>query len=742
MKVSGTLALCAVLLLAKANFAQESSTEEKIAKRFAELVTMLKSDQYRVRKQAAEEIINMGEVVLPLIEKEKTSDDPEVKHTAEEIIKEIKRLAAERRLKDALRLCALDEDIDKLYRQFTSPDDEDRYNLLLRIAVRRNESTVPALKEFLKDPSDIIIDHALTVLRSIVNRKDEALALETLKIIDRTDALTKEFEDRLQILLTFADLTNVSVISQMAALRDQNARLILLSRAVLAPQKQDILFFSAFLSEKNDIARKFAAGGIELILITFEESKKIEYFDLSDTANKFLIQNLTGALKSDDAVVRAVAIRALGRTGTEKAAKTVRDLLASDDQVIVSEAIRALGILRDKTAIQPLLQLISTGEKRYVHLPEIAEALSRIKDRNTFEPLAALLESKDLPFAEVVVVALCEIDSDRAAPLLVGLLSHKSESVRTVCASRLAQALKSSSALRTLLLDEVLKKLSSENISEQLAAATVIGEVKDPSTLLELKRLATSQDARLRSVAVLPLAMVAGIEAKQIFEDALKSDNYVLRVRASEALAYLGDWKSFTVERLVTLEFENDPITVALRKISWDTGANIVLDPVADRIEDLQAIRVTFTAKKKRLADVLDQILKSKSLTFQTEFHAIYVTTADRAEILKRFSPELEKGEEELAKRLSAERISIDVSCEQIERLFHNLSIRTGINFEISPEVGESFAPELLTIDLTLAEVPLDSLLRLILAPRGLTYSCTRKGVMVRLLKQPAGNSK
>jgi HEAT repeat protein len=735
VKISGALALCAALLFARSNFAQESSAEEKMAKRFAELITMLKSDEYRVRKQAADEIIGMGEPVLPLLEKEKTSDDPEVRHRAEEITKEIKRLAVEKRIKEALKLCVLDEDADKLYRRFASPDEVERYDLLLRIAVKRSESTVPALKEFLKDPSDVIVDHALTALRSIITGKDETLALETLNIIDRTSPFASALDDRLQILLSFADLTNLSVIARMAALRDENVRLLLLSKAVLAPQKQHILFLSAFLSEKNEVARKFAASAIQLILGEFEGSKEIQYLDLSDTAKKFLIQNLTNGLKSDDVVVRAVAIRALGYTGTEEAAKTVRDLLQSGDQAIVSEAIKALGILRDKTAINSLLQFISPAEKRYAHLTEIAEALSRIKEKSTFEPLAALLDNKDLPFAEVVVDALCEIDANRAAPLLVKLLAHKNESVCAVATAHLGQVLKNSVALRVLLLDDVLKKLSSEDASEQSAAAKVICEVKDTAALPELKRLVTSQDVHVRSIALLPLAMVGGAETKQIIEDALKSDNYIIRVRASQALAYLGDWKYFTVERFVTLGFENDPIPVALRKISWDTGANIMLDPATMKAEDLQTFRVTFTAKRKPLRDVLDEILKAKNLTFQTKFHAIYVTTPERAEILRQFSSGVEKGGEKLAERLPKERVTVDAACEQIERFFQNLSSRTGISFEISQEASKSLAPELLTVDLALLEVPLDALLRLVLAPRALTYSCTQTGVVIRLSK-------
>jgi type II secretory pathway component GspD/PulD (secretin) len=229
--------------------------------------------------------------------------------------------------------------------------------------------------------------------------------------------------------------------------------------------------------------------------------------------------------------------------------------------------------------------------------------------------------------------------------------------------------------------------------------------------------------------------MVGGAETKQILEDALKSDNYIIRVRASQAIAYLGDWKFFTVERLVTLGFENDSIPAALRKISWDTGANIVLDPATMKAEDLQTSTVTFAAKRKPLRDVLDEILKAKNLTFQTEFYAIYITTQNRTEILKQFSPGLEKGGEKLAQRLSKERVTVDAACEQIGRFFQNLSTKTGINFEISREATDSLAPELLTLDFALLEVPLDALLRLILAPRGLTCSCTQTGMVIRLSK-------
>ena len=732
MRFIFALAFCAGLLFPQINSAQESGAEEKLAKRFSELVQMLKSDQYRVRKEAAEEIAKLGEPAIPLLEKEKGSDDPEVRYRAEEIINQIKRLSAEKRIKEALELCALDEDADELFRQFTSPDKEERYDLLLRVAVKRNKSVVPALKEFLKDRSDEIVDHALAVLCSIIAAKDDSLALETLDIIDRTVPLSTKFGDRLQILSVFADLTNPTVISRMASLRHEDARLILMSRAVLAPQEENVLFFCAFLSDKSELARKLATGGIELILAGLEESGEIRYFNLSDDKKKFLLQNLTRSVKSDDLVVRRVAVKALGHTGAQEAAEAVRPLLQSDDKAIVSESINALGILRDKNAVPALLQILA--EKRYNHLPELAESLSRIREESAFEPLLALLEKSDVPSLESVVNALCEMDANRAAPHILKLLAHKNETVRSASAARLSGALKSSVALRTLYMDDLLKKLSSENAFEQTAAAKVVCEVRDPSTLPELKRLARSQDVRVRQAALLPLAMVGGEEERKIIEDALKSEEYLLRVRASQALAYLGDWKHFTAERLVTLQFENDSILVALCKIAWDTGANIVLDPAARNAagaQNLQSAKVSFTVKRKPLAAVLDEILKTRNLTFQTEFHAIFVTTPERAELLSKFSSSVQKGGENLAQRLSEERVTITTAGEQVEHFFQDLSAKTGINFQISSELSDSLAPELTTIDLSLIEVPLDALLRLVLAPRALTYSCTEKGVLI-----------
>lgn len=716
----------AILLLFLALFTlaagEERPPTEAERAAFLKAFEKLSSDSYKERKAAAEEIVALGTPVLGLLDDRKDDPDPEVQEAVGRIMKAIKLDIARRRIVKLIEDTGVDDDPEELLKKYSSSSEKDRTEAFLRLSIRHTPACIPIVKEFLEDPSDKITDMAIAGLRQLLEGKDLDTAWRILEVVGRTPPDQEIVLDRISNFLSFADFRHESLVESLASLADRKVREMVFTRMVLLPEENFIFAFAAMLADEDRFTRRYCAGGIEVIIREILLKDRKEMFSFSEEDSKRLSGLLARYLGSSDPIVVQVVTGAIGRTGMLESADRVIELLGSADLSTARRAAVSLGLARIKKAVPALIGVLRKGN--YDMLPECADSLARIGDPAAFEPLFELSKKKEIPFRELLLYAMVRVDLRRSADHLPGFLSDTDVSVRSLAVDRLVQAMKEHPELAASKTPGLLQIIREGDPRAKVASARVLGEVGGISLLPELKKLAASNDPQIRSVVFMPVAMIEQENARDFLTRNAKDPDYQVRVRAAEALGYLGSWTEFLNIRLVPLEVKGDSAVDALRRIAWATGMNLVIDPAAVRMCSLDTCVISFPLKGKTVIDALRILEERFSISWDTGHHVLFVTVKAREDILEKFGvPSAGVGctdaDLDMEKKLDT-RLTCDSVSESIDAFFAKVSARTGIAFKLDKSIATRLAEPLQRIDLTASDIPLSELLRLVLAPRGL----------------------
>ncbi len=115
-------------------------------------------------------------------------------------------------------------------------------------------------------------------------------------------------------------------------------------------------------------------------------------------------------------------------------------------------------------------------------------------------------------------------------------LEDESADIRFVAVNALAK-FQTTESLKVLI--EALEKETSEKVISNIQGAIMLSEVPNSSDLL-LKNLKAGNDL-IKEVVMFPLGKMKVKEALPLLLDALDSDNYLIRIRAVDALKYFDD---------------------------------------------------------------------------------------------------------------------------------------------------------------------------------------------------------
>jgi HEAT repeat protein len=143
------------------------------------------------------------------------------------------------------------------------------------------------------------------------------------------------------------------------------------------------------------------------------------------------------------------AIEALAHTGDPQAVKPLLDCLKHPEDIVRSCAAGALGQIGDARAVEPLLLALKEQNKQIVL--SACGSLARLSDHRAVEPLIALLSHAEAEVRGAALEALGKLRDVRATPAVLKLLKDPETEVREGAAFCLG-LLKDENAIEPLLL--------------------------------------------------------------------------------------------------------------------------------------------------------------------------------------------------------------------------------------------------------------------------------------------------
>jgi len=700
---------------------------------FAAAFDKLGSDSYAERKAAAEKIRALGSTVLGLLEERRKHPDPETRNAVERAIKEIRHEAARRRIVELIESTGVSDDPDEIFKKFASPNEEDRLDAFLRLTVRHTQASIPIVREFLDDPSGKVADAAITELKNLINEKNAGIAGQVIKLIAGTPTDEEVIIYRIDAFLHFADFRNESLVEKLKNLENEKAREMIFTRMVLVPEENFVFAFASMLGNPDRFMRRYCAGGVEVVIREVLRGEGRWHFTFEEKERKRLAQMMAAHLESEDPVVVHVTAGAVGYAGIDCCADKLAALLASEDVRTARRAAFSIGLTHASGATGALLEALKEG--RYEILPEACDSLARIGDPGTFKPLLELFSKKSVPFRELVLHAMTRVDLKRSAQKLPEVLSDENVAVRSLAVDRLVSAFGVFPEISSSMLPELMKIMKEGAQEAKFAAARVVGEVGGMSVLPELKSMSAGSDPLVRAASFMPIVMISGEGAKGLLEKSTSDPDYQVRVRAAQALGYLGDWSSFIKIRLVPVEIKGDSVTDAMKRIAWAAGINLVLDPGAVRMCSLDNCVIEVRMKDKTLLEALKMLKKSFGIAWDVSHHALFVTVESREKILDSFKvPAARVGCSEkdlLIEKKLCERVTADAVSEEMSEFFNGIGGETDIKFQFDQSAFACLDESLQTVDMSLSDVPLAELLGLVLGPRGLKAAIEDGAILI-----------
>ncbi|MHA1267970.1 MAG: HEAT repeat domain-containing protein [Candidatus Helarchaeota archaeon] len=298
----------------------------------------------------------------------------------------------------------------------------------------------------------------------------------------------------------------------------------------------------AFLNDKTRNGRWMAATILGFLRCQEAVDSLLECLDEQES------DNMSGHSLE---LLKAAAIKSLGRIGNKKAGPYIISFLKSRKKELIINAIDALGLLGDSSAVEPLLKRLR--DKRAGVAIAAAEALGKVGEGSAVEPLIEYYHSSGYSgfsgmHQKVVIEALGRIGDITASDFLISCLESDSAVIR--CAAEIALAkIKAPEAVTFL-----IRNLHDEDKGVRQWAIWALSELGDIKAIDPLIQCFNEEELKFEVRGAL---VKFGESSKGPLIAALKSNNPAIRTGALEVLAELGSLDN--VMTIITSLRDEDP---------------------------------------------------------------------------------------------------------------------------------------------------------------------------------------
>ena len=215
--------------------------------------------------------------------------------------------------------------------------------------------------------------------------------------------------------------------------------------------------------------------------------------------DKSYANTMLALLKDSDEEITAQAAKVLGDAKIAEAGPLLIPMLASKNPRVQFFGAQALGRIKDKTAVQPLLEMIKTNDDKDVYLRHAAVfALTRIGE---IEPIASLANSPEKSLRIAAVLVLRRLASDKVSLFL----QDKDEYIVTEAARAINDDYSIPAALPALAATLKNQRFTSEPLLRRAinASLRVGGETELNNLIAFAKRNDTEKGVRAEALATL-----------------------------------------------------------------------------------------------------------------------------------------------------------------------------------------------------------------------------------------------
>ncbi|WP_225413794.1 HEAT repeat domain-containing protein [Stigmatella hybrida] len=310
---------------------------------------------------------------------------------------------------------------------------------------------------------------------------------------------------------------------------------------------------------------------------------------LLELADPSYVPALSALLEWAEDDLRAVAVKALGRTQSQDAVRPLVMLL--DEPALAGAAVRALGVLSGgcrEAVLRGLEEAMSQKPS-----PAAVAAFAHAGGVAALPTLRRLARDADPLLRAAALDAAVDVDPSVGLELARGALVDESSRVRAAGARAVGRV---GDKLASALLKRALQD---EDIAVQLAAVEALGECGTTERVPDLEVLVRHPDGALAGRAVRALARISIVRPDVLREAAHHADAEVVKA-ALQAGAVSAEGVALAIELLGHSGWD---VRAAAARVLGDSGGRECLNAVQTALEAEQD-----TLARRALSDAVDRL--------------------------------------------------------------------------------------------------------------------------------------
>ena len=391
---------------------------------------------------------------------------------------------------------------------------KERMDAVDKLAVVGNHEAVPQLAAALKkEPKGDIRAQMIAALGRIGDREAIPILAETMRNDLDKDVRSQAIDSMLRLYIPIEDSGPIRTIFNRvkSAFLQPNAPVVGPEVQVDAVAKEALA--SVMQKDFNDEVRVQAVRG----LASLRAKDQVPV----------LIEALESPQQREHRSVRVEIVKTLGLLRDPAAGPALERTLRDPDNQVVTEAILSVGLV-GQTSARPVLEQMFRTNSSGVIKGKSLEALALLRDRGSIPLFESLLANKDDSYRELSAEGLARLNYEGAKDWRTKFDEEKKPNVRNALAfglaasgdndyiNNLANSLdtRQSSQVEVYLyelgkfdgkLNELHRYLRSENPKVRAGMARVIGNIGDPSSTDQIRRLTDDPSTEVVREAVAAL---------------------------------------------------------------------------------------------------------------------------------------------------------------------------------------------------------------------------------------------
>lgn len=338
---------------------------------------------------------------------------------------------------------------------------------------------------------------------------------------------------------------------------------------------------------RETIYSKGGASTIPVLIERFKDSEIVQRRGLANLIGRMgsqgIVDKIAQLLNEDDRDIKKSTINILADIGGSKAASYIIALIKSEDWWVRRRVVEALSRLKDPASVQPLLEQLDAERDPKIKV-EIIRTLGEVGNQQSALRILPHIKDSDMIVRQMVVEAMEKTADSSVVSNVIEVMKDADVNVRRAGAEILDKIRDPKAA------EILIKALKDSDWWVREIATDALAETKSTGINKKVMALFESKDENTRRAAVEFFSRSPDPKALDALTGMLRDEDWWVREKAVQALGKVGTEK--TIEPL--LELLDDPeVRWAVPKTLGDIGGDKAAVYLHDLLEDPErAIRI------------------------------------------------------------------------------------------------------------------------------------------------------